>query len=113
MRLAQQYIQRRDVGVPLDERWYRPEALQRIAVELPDFRADGAAMVVDHNSAMLVAYQLVPSQMDLCHHAGCDLVQPGAAMRQRIGHAATQNGIAGVDVDVVHVHDQAATGAPG
>src|SRR5260370_38255605 len=49
MRLVQQDLERGEVGVPLDQRGYRAEALERRGVEFPDRLRNPGAVIVDQD----------------------------------------------------------------
>src|SRR3954467_1803737 len=46
-RFCQQYLQRRDIGVPFDQGRHIAKPLQRLGIELPDRRRDPAAVGID------------------------------------------------------------------
>ncbi|OFA09152.1 hypothetical protein DUPY_01440 [Duganella phyllosphaerae] len=98
--LFHQHHQRRNIGIPFDQRWHGAEAFQRSLVELPDRRGHGSAVVVDD---CLRRYQ-VTAQVQFAHRGGRDRLQGG----QRIFAV-----VALVDIQVVDVEQQAAAGARG
>jgi hypothetical protein len=46
-RFVQQGVERRDVGIPFDQRRHRAETRQRGPVQIPDGRRDAGAVMVD------------------------------------------------------------------
>ena len=101
--LVQQYVERRNVGVPFDQGRHCSKALQRARIQGPDGGSNARAVVID-------AQHLVPSmspngcarQMDLADCVG----------RQRIEVSRCVPAvIAGTDVDVVDVAQDAAARA--
>src|SRR5215467_6212689 len=51
VRLTEQHIERRHVGVPLDQSWHRTEAFERFSVQCPYFRDNPRAVIVDAQGA--------------------------------------------------------------
>ena len=62
-RLVQQDLERRKVGVPLDQRGDWTEAPERRGIELPNGLCDPGAVVVDQNVNILGG--VMPGEMDL------------------------------------------------
>src|SRR5262245_4217520 len=64
--LRQNDVERRDVIVPFDQRWFPPEALERAGIERPDRLSDAAAMGVDQDfAAALLRLRREAAQMQL------------------------------------------------
>src|SRR5438046_9593624 len=65
-RLSEQYLERRDVGVPFDERRHGTEARQCLDIERPNGRRHARGMVVDaQHLAVVELTHRVASDADL------------------------------------------------
>src|SRR5213592_2653255 len=65
-RLSEQYLERRDVGVPFDQRGDGAEACERLNIERPHGRRHAGAMVVDaQHLAIVELTHGVPGEVDL------------------------------------------------
>src|SRR5579875_1414436 len=103
--LIEQDLEFRQIGIPFDQARDRAEPRQRLGVERPDLGNDARAVVVDTQPQ-------TPSDL---WHAGpreMDLAERRAWQRCEIG-ARIPAVIAGADVDVVDVAQDAAAGAGG
>ena len=69
--LAQQHLERRNIGVPFDKSGELPKASQRCLVQSPNRVGDDSAVVIDHR---LRRHQ-VPPEVNLAHTADGDLLQ--------------------------------------
>src|SRR5271169_44381 len=102
MSLVQQDLERRKVGVPLNQRGHWTKASERRGIERPDPLYDPGAVVVDQNVHVLG--DVMAGKVDLADRLDresldiCDRVEPK---------------IPGADVDVVDVAEDAATGSKG
>ena len=79
--LLKQYIERRDVVVPLDQGGNRPKARDRLSVQRPDLVTDARAVVIDaQGTAVGEVPDAVTGQMDFPDE------QPAAMPRCRPRH---------------------------
>src|SRR5438477_3045720 len=104
-RLREQYLERRDVGVPFYERRHGAEARQCLDIERPHRRRHPRAMVVDtQHLAVVELTHRVPGEMDLADGGS----RQGGEIRARIPAM-----VAGTHVDIVDVAQDAAAGTLG
>ena len=76
LRLGHQDVERRNIGVPFNQRRYRAEACQRFRVECPHLGGDTRAMIVDSQCAPVIELpDGVTREMDLADSG------PGSAAR--------------------------------
>src|SRR6516165_9114753 len=95
--------ERRQVGVPFDQSGNRAKSRQRLGVKLPDFGDDARAMVVDaQRAAALELPDAVAGEVDLADRGR----RQGGEVDRRVPAV-----VAGADIDVVDVAQDAATGA--
>src|SRR5258707_4402760 len=102
MSLVQQDLERRKVGVPLNQRGYRAEASKRRGIERPDRLYDPGAVVVDQNAHILG--DVMAGEVDLADRIDRECLE----VRERI-----ELEIPRADVDVVDVAENAAAGSTG
>src|SRR5450631_3043784 len=99
-RLVEQNLERRYIGVPLDQRRLGAEACDRGPVQLPYLRRDAGAMGIDEAASALVE----SGEVYLGHGAARDCSEKSVRVEAVIDR---------VDVDVVDVEEQLAAGASG
>src|SRR5215467_1797787 len=87
---VEEYLQRRNVGVPFDERRLGAEALDRLAVQLPHRRRDARAMGINETCA---------ARFETCE---MDFVYALARNRREI-RSRIETVVDRVDVDIVDV----------
>src|SRR5215831_14718365 len=104
-RFAEQDLERRHVGIPLDQGRNGAEALERLPIEQPNGWRHARAVVVDaqHFATFELAHG-VPGEMDLADRASAQ----GGEISARVPAV-----IAGAHVDVVDVAQNAAAGTGG
>src|SRR3989442_1540216 len=102
-RFIEQHLERRDVGVPFDQRRHWPEARERLRVERPNCRRDARAVIVDAQRVPVAKFLYrVAGKMDLANG------------RRRQGGEISRSVpavIAGAHVDVVDIAQNSAAGA--
>src|SRR6266849_74618 len=93
--LAEQHIEGRHVGVPLDQGWNRTEPCERLAVQRPHLGDDVRAVIVDTQGAAIG---------ERPHTVTCKVDFPDCRRWQRgqIGGCIPAM-VMGTDIDVVHV----------
>jgi hypothetical protein len=70
-RFFQQHIKGRDVGVPFDQCWSRPETLQCFVIKPPHIWTDGRAMIVNADDpSVRQLLDAMSREMDLANRAG-------------------------------------------
>src|SRR5436853_2677721 len=99
-RLVEQDLERRDIGVPLDQRRLGAEAYDGGAVELPYRSGDPGPVGIDE----AVSARVEPGEVNLGHRVGRNGRQIGARVEPMIDC---------VDVDIVDIEEQLASGAAG
>src|SRR5229473_2171441 len=93
--LAEQHIESRHVGIPLDQGWDRTEPCERLAVQRPDLGDDVRAVIVDtQGAAVRERPHAVTGKVDF---PDCRRWQRG-----QIGGCIPAM-VMGTDIDVVHV----------
>src|SRR5574340_785578 len=104
-RFTEQHLERRYLGIPLDQRRHGAEAIESLGVQGPHDRQDTRAVVVDAQHAPIIEFTHgVPSEMDLA--------DGGRGQRREIG-TRVPGVVAGAHIDVVDVEQDTAPGAPG
>src|SRR6266481_3308478 len=99
-RLIGQYLERRDVGVPFDQRGDGTEAFERLGIERPNRGWHARAMVIDaQHFAVVELTHGVPGEVDLPDGGS----RQGGEIRARIPVV-----VAGAHVDIVDVAQDAA-----
>src|SRR4029453_715142 len=96
-RLAKEDLERRNVRIPLDQRRHWPEPRHRCPVELPNRRADGVVVRVDHEITVV----LVTGQVNLPDSL------PGKGIEIPPG---IESMVAGIDVEIVDIEEDSAVG---
>src|SRR6516165_10200344 len=95
--------ERRQVGVPLDQGRNRAKSRQRLGVEFPDLGDDARAVIIDaQRAAALELPDAVAGEVELADRGR----RQGGEVSRRIPAV-----VAGADIDVVDVAQDAATGA--
>ena len=89
-RFSKQHVERRDVGIPFDERGHRPEARKRGLVEPPYRFCDTIAVSVDK----AILFGQVAGQVDFLYAAR----RQGVHLRKGINSV-----VALIDIEIVHV----------
>src|SRR5271163_591357 len=84
-RLVQQDLERRKVGVPLDQGRHRAKPPQSFSVELPDRLCYPGAMIVDQNIHVLGS--VMTGEMDLTDHLGRQCVEIAERVEAEISRA--------------------------
>src|ERR1700751_3964606 len=102
MSLVQQDLERRKVGVPLNQRWHWTEASESRGIERPDRLCDPGAVVVDQNVHVLG--DVMAGKVDLADRLDRERLEKG----QRI-----EPEVPGADLDVVDVAEDAAASSAG
>src|SRR5436305_1512533 len=64
-RLGEKYRQRGKIRVPLNQRWLRPEAVERVGIEVPHGLRDGGAVIVEQDAAAVDIGAMIAGEMDL------------------------------------------------
>src|SRR5947209_4773438 len=100
LRLVQQDVQRRKIGVPLDQGWRGAHATERRSVQLPDRLRYPGAVVVDQNV------------FDLGGVMAGEVELTDRVRRQRIDiPGRVEPEISRADIDVVDLSQEAAAGS--
>src|SRR5260370_32798883 len=102
MRLVQQDLERGEVGVPLDQRGYRAEALERRGVEFPDGLRNPGAVIVDQDVHVLG--DVMAGEVDLADRLDWQRVEIGDRVEPEVPRA---------DIDVVDVAEDATARSAG
>src|SRR5712671_5085627 len=93
--LAEQYVEGRHVGVPLDQGWNRTEPCERFPVQRPYLGDDVRAMIVDaQRAAVGERSHAVAGEMDFPNRRRWQRGQIGGRVPAMV---------MGADIDVVHV----------
>src|SRR5215471_10927067 len=96
-RLVQKNFERGEVGVPLDQRRHRAEALERRGVEVPYGLDNSGAVVVDQDIDAFGS--VMTSKMDLADRLDRQRIEIGNRVESQVPSA---------DVDVIHITEDAA-----
>src|SRR5438270_2464892 len=99
-RFVQKDLERRKVGIPLDQRGHWTEASERRGVEFPDRLRNPGAVVVDQDIHVLG--DVMTSQMDLADRFDRECLEIADRVEPEIPRA---------DVNVVDVAENAAAGS--
>src|SRR5258705_11045650 len=102
MSLVQQDLERRKVGVPLNQRVYRAEASKRRGIERPDRLYDPGAVVVDQNVHVLG--DVMAGKVDLADRLDWKCLEMGDRVEPEIP---------GADIDIVDIAEDPAAGSAG
>src|SRR4051794_38014093 len=102
MSLVQQDLERRKVGVPLNQRGHWTEASERRGVERPDRLCDPGAVVVDQKVHVLS--DVMAGQVDLPDRLDRKCLEIGYRVKPEIPRA---------DVDIVDIAEDPAAGSAG
>src|SRR5271169_858363 len=102
MSLVQQDLERRKVGVPLNQRGHWTKASERRGIERPDPLYDPGAVVVDQNVHVLG--DVMAGKVDLADRLDRECVE--------IGHRVEPE-IPGADIDIVDIAEDPAAGSAG
>ena len=78
-----------------------------MAIDFPDVGTHAAAVIIDHD----IATVMMAGQVKLTHAIRRNLLQPPQASGQGVNRAAGKAGVERVDIDIVHIDQQAAAGA--
>src|SRR5262249_19686706 len=101
-RFAHQYGERGEARVPFDQGGFRPEAVERMGIEVPyGFRHRGA-VIVDQDATAVDVGAMVAGEMNLANRAGRQHRQIGPGIKSEI---------VGIHVEVVDIAENAAAGA--
>src|SRR5215472_14548261 len=98
-RLVQKNFERGEVGVPLDQRRHRAEALERRGVEVPYGFGNSGAVIVDQDIDIFGS--VMTGKMDLADRLDRQRIEIGDRIEPEIPRA---------NVDVVHITEDAAAG---
>jgi hypothetical protein len=111
-RFVQQNIQRWYVGIPLHQRRHRTETRSACWYK-PTPRRTPAAVVVDDDVTRVRRHTAMACQVHFTHRQR-EWHPAIAAGLHRITHTPSRLlRVQGIDIDIVHIHQQLAAGAPG
>src|SRR5260370_41935439 len=102
MSLVQQDLERRKVGVPLNQRWRWTKASERRGIERPDRLYDRGGVVVDQNVHVLG--DVMAGKVDLADRLDWKCLEVGDRVEPEIP---------GADIDIVDIAEDPAAGSAG
>src|SRR5258706_9862949 len=104
VRLTQQDIERRDIGVPFDQCGPCAEALNRMTIQRPNGLADLSGVRVNECFCLIDTVDAVSGQMQFSDGGRWDRVDESAGVDSMISL---------IDVEIVDINEQAAAGGTG